>query len=152
MARNRQIGPAKDKATFARPAPPSIEQYQAEYRAMLTDDFGPAVFNRVPSRDDGRPVGLIRLMLRPAGLFGMALMALLAVLGIKMWREGVFDSFRLAHTVNVEAGDKSWMLGDKLPPPPPEKVTDPTPQLSKPVPRAVEPAAEDSEPIDDAAE
>ena len=82
----------------------------------------------------------------------MALMALFAVLGIKMWREGVFDSFRLAHTVNVEAGDKSWMLGDKLTPPPPEKVIDPIPQQAKPVMRAIGPPTDDSEPTDDASE
>jgi hypothetical protein len=152
MARNRQIGPAKRDAPFARPAPPSAEQHQAEYRAMLAKDLGQPVFNRRPSHDNGRPVGLIRLMLRPAGLFGMALMAMLALTGVKMWREGVFDSFRLQHTPTVQVADKSWMLGDRLPPPPPEKIVDPMAPKIKAASRPVEPAADDVETTDDAPE
>jgi hypothetical protein len=111
---------------------------------MLSQDLGPAVFNRAPSRDDGRPVGLIRLMFRPAGLFGIALMAMFAVLGLKLWREGVFDSFRVKHIAAVQTGDKSWMLGDRLRP---ERVT----EAAKPVqPQA--PASDDAEPRDDARE
>jgi hypothetical protein len=152
MARNRQIGPPKRDAPFARPAPPSVEQYQTEYRAMLAEDLGQPVFNRAPSRDDGRPVGLIRLMLRPAGLFAMALMAMLSLVGVKMWREGVFDSFRLQRATTVQTGDKSWMLGDRLPPPPPEKRIDPTAPQIKPAPRPVEPATDNGETTDDAPE
>ncbi|MDB5713401.1 MAG: hypothetical protein JWO15_798 [Sphingomonadales bacterium] len=91
-------------------------------------------------------------MLRPAGLFGMALMAMLAVIAVKMWREGVFDSFRLQHATTVQAGDKSWMLGDRLPPPPAEKSVDPVAQQIRPAPLPVEPASGDSEPADDASE
>ncbi|MDB5701607.1 MAG: hypothetical protein JWL66_1806 [Sphingomonadales bacterium] len=91
-------------------------------------------------------------MLRPAGLFGIALMAMLAVVGVKMWREGVFDSFRLKQTATVQAGDKSWMLGDRLPPPPPEKTLDPIASQIKPAPHPVEPATDDGETTDDAPE
>lgn len=112
---------------------------------MLAQDLGQAVFNRAPLRDNGRPVGLIRLMLRPAGLFGMALMALLGVLGMKMWREGVFGSFRQEHVKSVQAGDKSWMLGDRRPPPPAEKVIDPFAPLAKSVPRSIDPVTDATE-------
>lgn len=114
MARNRQIGPAARSAPVARVAPPSSAQVQAEYRAMLADELGPAVFNRKPSRDDGRPVGLLRLMLRPAGLFGLAMLALFAVTMVKLWREGVFESYRVKAAASVPVADKGWMLGDKV--------------------------------------
>lgn len=117
MARNRQIGPAARSAPVARVAPPSSAQVQAEYRAMLSDELGPAVFNRRPSRDDGRPVGLLRLLLRPAGLFGLALLALFAVTIVKLWREGVFESFRVKAVSSAPIVDKNWMLGDKVRPP-----------------------------------
>jgi hypothetical protein len=123
MARNRQIGPAARSAPVARIAPLSPAQEQAEYRAMLTDELGPPVFNRKPARDDGRPVGLIRLMLRPAGLFGLALLALFAVTIVKLWREGVFESFRVKGFVSNPPADKGWMLGDKVRLPPEKNDT-----------------------------
>ncbi|CAN5169530.1 hypothetical protein BH09PSE3_BH09PSE3_16890 [soil metagenome] len=119
---------------------------------MLTDELGPAVFNRPPSRDDGRPVGLIRLFLRPAGLFVIALLAMLAVLSIKLWREGVFESFRVSHAPTVQTGDKSWMLGDRLPPPSPEKPDAAVGQKIEPPVVHSEPAGDDSEAADEAAE
>jgi hypothetical protein len=136
MARNRQIGPSASAAPVARAAPPSTAQVQAEYRAMLDQDLGPSVFNRGPSRDDGRPVGLIRLMFRPAGLFLLALTTMFAVLGVKLWREGVFESFRVSHVATVQTVDKSWMLGDRLPRPPSEKVTETGHSVSKQAPPA----------------
>jgi hypothetical protein len=111
---------------------------------MLKEDFGQAVFNRPPSRDDGRPIGLIRLMLRPAALFGYALMALCVVVSVKLWRDGAFESFRIQHTVQVQAGDKSWMLGDRLAPPPPEKAI----ETPKPKAQSTEPTNDDGNPED----
>jgi hypothetical protein len=124
MARNRQIGPAGRATPFARLTPP-VEQVQADYDAMLDEDLGPAVFNQAQSSDDGRPVGIIRLLLRPAGLFGMALLALFATLTIKLWRDGEFESFRTNHVAAVKSGDKNWMLGNRLVPPSPEKMVEP---------------------------
>jgi hypothetical protein len=143
MARNRQIGPAARSAPVARVAPPSSAQEQAEYRAMLSDELGPAVFNRKPSRDDGRPVGLISLMLRPAGLFGLALLALSAVTMVKLWREGVFESYRVKAAASVPVADKGWMLGDKVRLPP---------EKDGPIARAEPTKAAEGEQADDRAE
>jgi hypothetical protein len=132
-------------------APPSAEQVQAEYRAMLTQDLGKAVFNRAPSRDDGRPVGLIRLMFRPAGLFGIALMAMFIVLGVKLWREGVFDSFRVRHAEVVPIIDKSWMLGDRRRPSGHAKTAG-IEHRDTERPEATVPASDEAAPGDDAPE
>lgn len=94
---------------------------------------------------------MIRLMLRPAGLFAIALMAMFAVLGVKLWREGVFDAFRISHAATVQTGGKSWMLGDRLTPPRTEKVT----EAGQAEPKQAGPAeavSDDADPEGDAAE
>ncbi|WP_293880128.1 hypothetical protein [Sphingomonas sp.] len=110
---------------------------------MLTEDLGPAVFNRVAVRDDGQPVGLFRLLMRPAGLFALALIALITVLTIKLWRDGVFESFRQHNVARTMTDDKRWMLGDRLAPPPAEKMIEPLQPQPRPAVSVTEPNAAD---------
>lgn len=116
---------------------------------MLADDLGPAVFNRKPSRDDGRPVGMMRLLLRPAGLFGLALLALFAVTVVKLWREGVFESYRVKAAASVPVADKSWMLGDKVRLPPREKEVEAAVRPMGPPPAPAEQSVDDAPDGDD---
>ncbi len=76
-------------------------------------------------------MGLIQLMLRPAGLFGLALLALFAVTMVKLWREGAFESFRVKAAASVPVADKGWMLGDKVRPPIEKNATIVPTQLTK---------------------
>lgn len=120
---------------------------------MLSEELGPAVFNREPSRDDGRPVGFIRLMLRPAGLFGLALIALFAVMALNLWREGVIESYRVKAAASVPVADKGWMLGDKVRLPSPKTGAGSFVRLanssSAPADPATDPSTEDAPDRDD---
>ncbi|MBA3898507.1 MAG: hypothetical protein H0X36_15550, partial [Sphingomonadaceae bacterium] len=90
-------------------------------------DLGAPTIAPAGSRDNGRPVGLAALLLRPSGLFLIALVLFGIVLTAKLWREGRFDPLFAPKSAKVEPGRKGWMLGDKLPPPPMDKsaVNDP---------------------------
>lgn len=134
MARNRVIGRPKGNAA----APPPVPDAHAEYRAMLTRDFGAPVFTP-PHLDDGRPVGLIRLLLRPSGLFLLACSAFAVLFVVKLYREGRFDHLWAPRGAAIEKASAHWTLGDRLPPPREER-NQPDPLVEAPPKTAPAPA------------
>lgn len=50
------------------------------------------------------------------------------VVGVKLWRDGVFDSFQIKHVSAVQMGDKTWMLAHRTPSSPSDIATDTEPR------------------------
>jgi hypothetical protein len=102
MARNRQIGRAEAAARVREPSAGEADAASHDqYHAMLNDELGPRNFH-APQPDDGRAVGIIGLITRPSGLFCLALSVFLIVLGVNLWRNGVFSPLFAPQSVRPE--------------------------------------------------
>ena len=115
----------------------------AEHYTRLADDFG---FARGGYRaiDEGRAMSRMRFFLQPLSLFIMALIALVLLSGVQLYRVGMFDAIFGPKSAAVPAGPKRWLLNgharrvaddrmvngdepdvDRGPPPEPEGVVEP---------------------------
>lgn len=132
MARKRSIGLTAE------------ERSPDQYRAMLTRELGAPTFGR-PLQIESGPAGAGGLLSRPLALFCFALLAFIAVLTVKLWREGALDFMFGSKSAQVEPGRRGWMLGDKRPPPPLDKSATTDPDYTPPPAQAAPPPAADSE-------
>lgn len=102
MARNRIIGPAAGDVHRGMMDGQDVRD-AAAYRAMLGQELGQTSFG------EGRrePPHEIHPMLRPSGLFVLALTALMIVGGLRLWQSGMFD--KLVETkIPVAALKPAW--------------------------------------------
>ncbi|MFM9979198.1 MAG: hypothetical protein ACKVOP_14280 [Sphingomonadaceae bacterium] len=109
MARNRTIG---RQTAQSRPAASPPSDAHSEYKAMLAGDFGDPSFKPM-ALEDGRPGGAFSLLHRPVGLFLLACMAFVIVLGAKLYRDGLFDHL-WAPEAKAPPPDRNWILGDRM--------------------------------------
>lgn len=90
-----------------------LDRDSDQHRAMLSREIGQPTFGREMDVDNGGPQG-IGLFLRPLGLFVLTVSLFLIVLGVKLWRDGVFDPVFASKGAKAEPGTKRWMLGDRV--------------------------------------
>lgn len=126
MARNGQSGPRKRTAPITPPHQPSTASYNPIITPCLIRHSG-AVVNSRPSEGNGQAVGSIHLMLRPAGLFTIELVAMFAVCGSSSGGRACSIPFG-NHVSTVLVGDKGWMLAHRTPSPPSDIATDTEPR------------------------
>jgi len=143
MARNRIIGPATAREV-RKPSRVADAAAHAEYREMIVAEIGRPDFREL-HLDDGRPMGLFGLLMRPLSLFLLSIVALTSLYAFKLWREGWFEQFRQPEVPVVEAPQTSWIAGRGQAPP----IEDRVPEV-KPRPAPGPPTTEDTEESDEA--
>ena len=80
-----------------------------EHYTRLADDFGYAR-GGYRAIDDGRGMSRLRFFLQPLSLFIMALVALVFLCGIQLYRMGTFDAIFGPKSATIAMGERRWQL------------------------------------------
>lgn len=102
----------------------SLEADPVEHYTRLAEEFGHPRRGHYRARDEGRPVGPGKLLLQPLSLFIIALMALVIVSGVQLWRVGMFDSIFGSKSAVLDNGPKRWMLNGRAARVPDDRTAD----------------------------
>ncbi len=91
-----------------------LEADPVEHYTRLAEEFGHSR-RQYKACDDGRSLGGARLMLEPLSLFIFALLALIAVAALQLWRIGAFDPVFGTQSARVDPAPKQWLLNGHAP-------------------------------------
>ena len=119
MARRRNIGPQAEPLPPVRPAVADAECHAA-YRSMIAAEIGLPNYREKGIADDGRPLGLLALLVNPLALFLISLLLLGAVTMMTLWRAGMFGELAVRHNPIVK--EHATRHAPAMVPPVPEYV------------------------------